>query len=167
MEHRRDENLLSIEELTKVFNIRHGLATTHFVAVDHISLALQAARPEILAVAGESGSGKTTLARMILGQVKPSSGRRRGTAWHQNRADLARRKRSTACPRWAARLSDPTGLIILLVLLAVAFHPLYRPIDEGALPHEPYSRLSNSLWRERVCCFVGFPNQSEVIGTQG
>jgi peptide/nickel transport system ATP-binding protein len=74
MQHRRDEKLLSIEDLTKVFSIRQGLATSQFVAVDHVSVALEAARPEILAVAGESGSGKTTLARMVLGQNKPSSG---------------------------------------------------------------------------------------------
>jgi peptide/nickel transport system ATP-binding protein len=74
MEHDRDENLLSIEGLTKVFHIRRGLATTRFVAVDQVSLALRAARPEILAVAGESGSGKSTLARMILGLIAPSSG---------------------------------------------------------------------------------------------
>ena len=33
------ENLLSIEELTKVFHIRHGLASTRFVAVDRVTLA--------------------------------------------------------------------------------------------------------------------------------
>src|SRR5262245_63782811 len=74
MEHSRDERLLSVEGLTRVFSIRRGLASTRFVAVDQVSFALQAARPEILAVAGESGSGKTTLARMILGLVAPSSG---------------------------------------------------------------------------------------------
>jgi peptide/nickel transport system ATP-binding protein len=75
MEHQSDENLLSIEGLTKVFHIRHGLSSTRFVAVDQVTLALQMARPEILAVAGESGSGKSTLARMILGLIAPSSGR--------------------------------------------------------------------------------------------
>jgi peptide/nickel transport system ATP-binding protein len=74
-EYSRDAYLLSIEELTRIFTIRRGLASTRFVAVDNVSLALEAARPEILAVAGESGSGKTTLARMILGLVAPSSGR--------------------------------------------------------------------------------------------
>ncbi len=77
MEHSRDEKLLSIEALTRVYNIRRGLASSRFVAVDHVSLALEAGRPEIVAVVGESGSGKTTLARMILGQVAPSSGQLR------------------------------------------------------------------------------------------
>ena len=72
MEH--SQNLLSIEGLTKVFHIRHGLSSTRFVAVDQVTLALRTDRPEILAVAGESGSGKSTLARMILGLIAPSSG---------------------------------------------------------------------------------------------
>ena len=74
MEHNHDENLLSVEGLGKIFGIRSGLTVTHFVAVDQVHFALLAARPEILAVAGESGSGKTTLARMILGLVEPSAG---------------------------------------------------------------------------------------------
>ena len=74
MEHSRDENLLSVEGLGKLFGIRSGLTVTRFMAVDQVHFALQAAHPEILAVAGESGSGKTTLARMILGLVEPSAG---------------------------------------------------------------------------------------------
>src|SRR5215212_5037231 len=74
MEQQPNENLLSIEGLTKVFHIRHGLASTRFVAVDQVTLALRTDRPEILAVAGESGSGKSTLARMILGLIAPSAG---------------------------------------------------------------------------------------------
>lgn len=74
MENQSSENLLSIEGMTKQFNIRKGLSTTHFTAVDHVTLALKSERPEILAIAGESGSGKSTLAYMILGMVMPTSG---------------------------------------------------------------------------------------------
>jgi peptide/nickel transport system ATP-binding protein len=70
----QNEHLLSIEHLTRVFTIRRGLSSSRFLAVDSVTLALDAARPEILAVVGESGSGKTTLARMILGLTAPSSG---------------------------------------------------------------------------------------------
>jgi len=75
MEHNQHATLLSVEGLGKLFSIRSGLSVTRFMAVDQVHFALQAAHPEILAVAGESGSGKTTLARMILGLVEPSSGR--------------------------------------------------------------------------------------------
>jgi peptide/nickel transport system ATP-binding protein len=74
MEHRRDENLIQIEDLTKVFAIRQGLSTTRFVAVDKARFAVKSASPEIFTLAGESGSGKTTLARMILSLEEPTSG---------------------------------------------------------------------------------------------
>jgi peptide/nickel transport system ATP-binding protein len=70
-----NDSLLRIEDMTKVFTIRHGLASTKFMAVDHVNLTIQADKPEILAVAGESGSGKSTLAMMILGLAEPTSGR--------------------------------------------------------------------------------------------
>lgn len=75
MEKQSDEKLLSIEGITRVFTIRHGLSSTRFMAVGHVTLALPAEHPEILAIAGESGSGKSTLALMILGLLKPSRGR--------------------------------------------------------------------------------------------
>lgn len=44
------------------------------VALDRLSLRLDADRAPIIAVAGESGSGKTTLASLLLGFVEPSEG---------------------------------------------------------------------------------------------
>ena len=49
---------------------------------------------------GESGSGKTTVARMILGLVKPTSGRVRVDG-----VDVARRLGRGNAPRCAARCS--------------------------------------------------------------
>ena len=74
METSTTQSLLRIQDLTKVFTIRHGLSSTRFMAVDHVSLSIQADQPEILAIAGESGSGKSTLAMMILGLAEPTSG---------------------------------------------------------------------------------------------
>ncbi len=68
------ENLLQVKDLTKIFNIRQGLSTRHFTAVDRANFSIHAGRPEILTIAGESGSGKTTIARMILGLEDPSAG---------------------------------------------------------------------------------------------
>ena len=69
------DELLRIENLTRVYSSRRGLSSHKLVAVDRANLTLQADQHEILTIAGESGSGKTTLARMILGLVEPSAGR--------------------------------------------------------------------------------------------
>ena len=69
--------LLDIEDLTKIFSLRQGLATAQLIAVDQANFSLQSDQPEIFALAGESGSGKTTVARMILGLTEPTSGRLR------------------------------------------------------------------------------------------
>lgn len=68
------QHLLEVRDLTKVFTIRQGLATTRLVAVDRASFTLEEGKPEILTLAGESGSGKTTLARMVLGLEGPTAG---------------------------------------------------------------------------------------------
>src|SRR3979411_3256541 len=69
------DELLRIDNLTRVFSSRRGLSSDRVVAVDRANLSLHADQHEILTIAGESGSGKTTLARMILGLVEPSAGR--------------------------------------------------------------------------------------------
>jgi len=66
--------LLEVEHVTKSFAIGGFFGRGHFNAVDDVSFAVQAARPEIVAIIGESGSGKTTLARMILNLIAPTSG---------------------------------------------------------------------------------------------
>ncbi|HLH73336.1 MAG TPA: ATP-binding cassette domain-containing protein, partial [Chloroflexota bacterium] len=75
MDRTRDSHLLEVENLSRSFNVRRGLSSTPFLAVDGANFAMPAERHEILTVAGESGSGKTTLARMILGLIKPTDGR--------------------------------------------------------------------------------------------
>ncbi|WP_375165952.1 ABC transporter ATP-binding protein [Chelativorans sp.] len=50
------------------------LSRRHVGAVNGVSFALSAEKPEIFTIIGESGSGKTTLARMILGNEVPTSG---------------------------------------------------------------------------------------------
>jgi peptide/nickel transport system ATP-binding protein len=74
MQPQPETDLLRVEDLNKVFNIREGFNTRSFHAVDGASFSLEAGKPEIFTVAGESGSGKTTLARMILGMERPTSG---------------------------------------------------------------------------------------------
>jgi ABC-type oligopeptide transport system ATPase subunit len=67
-------HLLEIEHVTKTYAMGGVLSRQHFNAVDDVSFALPADRPEIFTIIGESGSGKTTLARMMLNMVPPSEG---------------------------------------------------------------------------------------------
>ena len=69
-----EAQLVQAENVTKVFHLRMGLATTNFHAVDEATFTMRADQPEILTIAGESGSGKTTLARMLLGMEKVTHG---------------------------------------------------------------------------------------------
>ena len=85
-------DLLNVEGVTKSYASGGLLARKTFNAVDGVSFALDAARPEIFAIIGESGSGKTTLARMILNMVAASAGtiRFRGKALATVRGRRAR-----------------------------------------------------------------------------
>ncbi len=66
-------NILELENATKIFG--GGLFSSKAtLAVDNVSLNIDAANPKITCIAGESGSGKTTIARMLLGLVSPTSG---------------------------------------------------------------------------------------------
>jgi ABC-type oligopeptide transport system ATPase subunit len=68
------EDLLSVEGVTKAYSIGGLFGGAAFRAVDDVSFAISAARPEIFTIVGESGSGKTTLSRMILNLVAPTKG---------------------------------------------------------------------------------------------
>lgn len=59
--------ILELEELTKRFGT--------FTAVDSVSL--EVASGEVVGLIGANGSGKTTTMRMLLGLIRPSSGRAR------------------------------------------------------------------------------------------
>lgn len=66
-------SLVQVESVCKSYPRRVGLRTEHRPVVENVSFAIEAG--ETLGLVGESGSGKTTVARMILGLVKPTSGR--------------------------------------------------------------------------------------------
>jgi ABC-type oligopeptide transport system ATPase subunit len=68
-------DLLKLDHVTKVFPVGGLFSRRSMKAVDDVSFALAADKPEIFAIVGESGSGKSTLAKMMLGNEVPSAGR--------------------------------------------------------------------------------------------
>ncbi|RLF22032.1 MAG: ABC transporter ATP-binding protein [Thermoprotei archaeon] len=67
-------NLIEVKDLTKKFPLGRWTKRT-LTAVDRVSFSIPEKPPKIITLAGESGSGKTTTARLILGFIKPTSGR--------------------------------------------------------------------------------------------
>jgi len=66
--------LLELDHVTKLFPIGGFFSRETMKAVDDVSFALSADKPEIFTIVGESGSGKSTLAKMILGSEKADRG---------------------------------------------------------------------------------------------
>lgn len=68
------EDVLKVEDLTKVFKLRGALGrSTDFTAVDNVSFSVK--RGTTTAIVGESGSGKSTVAQMVLNLLAPTSGK--------------------------------------------------------------------------------------------
>jgi ABC-2 type transport system ATP-binding protein len=74
------KTVLHVHNLAKVFN---GVT-----AVDHVSFSLD--RGEIVGLLGANGAGKTTTLQMILGLIRPTSGRIEifGQEFEQHRSDI-------------------------------------------------------------------------------
>lgn len=68
------EKLLEIKNVSKIFRIGGMLRGKKLVAVDDVSLSIDADKPVILSVVGESGCGKSTLCKMVLRLHTPDMG---------------------------------------------------------------------------------------------
>nr|WP_272209634.1 ABC transporter ATP-binding protein [Marinicella sp. W31]MDC2875451.1 ABC transporter ATP-binding protein [Marinicella sp. W31] len=68
----KDDVVLSVRNLTKVFGAGAGKKGFILKAVDDVSFDLK--RGENLGIVGESGSGKTTMGRLVLRVLEPTSG---------------------------------------------------------------------------------------------
>lgn len=67
--------LLELSKASKVYQQRSGRKQRDVVALENLDLAIAEQPATITAIAGESGSGKTTLANLVLGFVRPTSGK--------------------------------------------------------------------------------------------
>ena len=66
--------LLESRAISKTF-VSGTFRKRYNLALDEISLTIEESPPTITAIAGESGSGKTTLLHLIVGLLRPESGR--------------------------------------------------------------------------------------------
>jgi len=66
------EEILRVENLTKYYTLGY-IFTKKVIGAENVTFDLK--RGEILSIVGESGSGKSTVANMILGLIKPTSGK--------------------------------------------------------------------------------------------
>lgn len=75
MNNNKNENIISLENITKSFSASTGVFSSgeQFFAVDNVSINIK--EGSSLGIVGESGSGKTTIARMICNIYKPDNGR--------------------------------------------------------------------------------------------
>ncbi|MCW1966807.1 MAG: ATP-binding cassette domain-containing protein, partial [Anaerolineae bacterium] len=66
--------LIELRNVSKIYS-KGLIARASTVALDNLSLTLDADKPTIMTVAGESGSGKTRLAMLLLGFIEPTEGK--------------------------------------------------------------------------------------------
>lgn len=122
--------LLEAQNVTRVFG--GGLLNKNrTVAVDEISLTVNAERPTIIAIAGESGSGKTTLARLLLGMIRPTGGSIRYMG--QDLATVDRQRRREFRRQVQAIFQDPFEV----------YNPFYK-VDQVLTTPVHKFRLANS-----------------------
>jgi peptide/nickel transport system ATP-binding protein len=69
------QSLLETKDLIKIFSGGLFNKRSQVVALQHFNLIIPKTPAKIVTVAGESGSGKTTLANLVLGFIKPTSGK--------------------------------------------------------------------------------------------
>ncbi len=73
-EKKTDEEIIRVENLTKIFNVRGQRGDkAELKAVDDVSFSLK--KGTTLALVGESGSGKSTVANMVLNLIDPTTGK--------------------------------------------------------------------------------------------
>ena len=122
--------LLELRNVTKVYGrgMMHKNAT---VALQDVSLAIEADSPSIISVVGESGSGKTTLASLIMGFLTPTT----GTVLYQgkNLHELSGKEHVAFRREVQAVFQDPFAV----------FNPFYKVDHVLTVPISKF-RLANS-----------------------
>jgi peptide/nickel transport system ATP-binding protein len=176
--HEPGPDLVVAEDVTRVFRTGVLHRAHEHVAVDHVSFSLRKATT--LAVVGESGSGKTTLARMVLGLLKPTSGRVLfdgvDVATTDRAAELALRRRMQPVFQNPYRSLDPRYSVRQAVEEPLRIHRVgtrderrrrvAELLDEVALPASVMDRRPGELsggQRQRVAIARALALRPELV----
>ncbi len=144
------DDVLVIEDLTKVFRLRTGLGRgTDFTAVDGVSFRVQ--RGTTTALVGESGSGKSTVAQMVLQLLAPTSGRIVFDGI--DTAGLDRRQLFAFRRRVQPIFQDPYGSLDPM-------YNIYRTIEEPLRTHRIGDRATRELKVRELLDQVALPQSA-------
>ncbi|WP_395404939.1 dipeptide ABC transporter ATP-binding protein [Arthrobacter sp. UC242_113] len=146
----RPEEVLRIENLTKVFKLRSGLGrSTDFTAVDSVSFGVK--RGTTTAIVGESGSGKSTVAQMVLNLLPPTSGRIVFDG--VDTATLKRREIFAFRRRVQPIFQDPYGSLDPM-------YNIFRTIEEPLRTHKVGTRASREKKVRELLDQVALPQST-------
>ena len=148
---------LEIERLTKYYGPHRGVE----------ELTLVAEPGEVLGFLGPNGSGKTTAIRVLLGFLRPTSGRASVLGWDVVRGSIEVRRRVGYLPGDVALYGERTGEELL------AFALRARGMREGPLAAEvaeildapmdrPAKKLSRGM-RQKVALVLTLAHDPEVL----
>jgi len=148
---------LEIERLTKYYGPHRG--------VEELTLAAEPG--EVLGFLGPNGSGKTTAIRVLLGFLRPTSGRASVLGWDVVRHSVEVRRRVGYLPGDVALYGERTGEELL------AFALRARGMREGPLAAEvaqildapmdrPAKKLSRGM-RQKVALVLTLAHDPEVL----
>jgi len=135
----------------------------HLMALDGVDLVLR--RGELLAVLGPNGAGKSTSISLLLGLIRPDSGKAELFGMDPQQIDARRR----IGVMLQSAMLPPTLRVAELLRLVASYYPHPRPLKESAalagiddLLNHPYGKLSGGQQR-RVQFALALCGRPELV----
>ncbi|QUW85556.1 ABC transporter ATP-binding protein (plasmid) [Streptomyces mirabilis] len=148
--------------------IRSEALSKRFGDVEALAdLDLQVAKGEVLGFLGPNGAGKTTTIRLLLGMLRPTSGRAEIFGLDVQRDTVAAHRRLAFVPGEAALWPSLTGAETLHLLGRVQGRtdPAYRRelIERFALDPSKKVRSYSKGNRQKLCLIAGLMSRADLL----